>query len=72
MNHLDKIIQLIRENMVANAAGQSGAYTSQGDPLVKAGFDTIVPGLRRRKNGKVDYRMNPKYKSWVKNLENNK
>lgn len=69
MNRLDRIIQLIRENMVANAPGQSGAYTSQGDPLTKGGYDKLIPGMRRRKNGKPDYRMPSKYKDWVKYLE---
>jgi hypothetical protein len=42
MNQLDRIIQIIRENMVANAPGTSGAYTSKGDPTTSGGFDTML------------------------------
>jgi hypothetical protein len=44
MNPLDKIIQIIRENMVANAPGTSGGYTSKGEPTTVAGFDPVMDG----------------------------
>lgn len=68
MNLLDKIIHYIRENMVANAPGTSGGFSSSASaegPV--AGYDRFV-GRR----GKVDYRKVPKkYKDWVKNLDKN-
>lgn len=47
MNPLDKIIQIIRENMVANAPGTSGGYTSKGDSKISAGFDHIMDGRNK-------------------------
>lgn len=44
MNRIDKIIQIIRENMVANMPGKSGAYTSTGDPKSFGGFDKLIDG----------------------------
>jgi len=51
MDHkkLDKIISIIREQMVANAPGASGGFSGSADPKgPTAGFDPVM-GLSRRK-----------------------
>ena len=46
---LDKIISIIREQMVANAPGASGGFSGSSDPKgPTAGFDPVM-GLTRRK-----------------------
>lgn len=70
MKPIDRIIGIIRENMVANAVGQSGAYTSQGDPLSKGGFDPLIGFTRRKNKNLIDYRKVPQnYKKWVKSIK---
>jgi hypothetical protein len=65
-----RILSIIKEMMVANAPGGSGAYGSNADPLTKGGFDPLM-GFRNKKKGNVDFRKVPNnYKSWVKNLKN--
>jgi len=47
MNNLDRIIQMIREQMVANAPGTSGGFTGSADakgPV--AGYD---PTMKKKK-----------------------
>lgn len=44
MEKIDKIIQIIRENMVANLPGSGGGYTSKGDSTTVAGFDPVMDG----------------------------
>lgn len=45
MNPLDTIIQIIRENMVANPPGTSGGFSSSANPKGPvAGFDTVPDG----------------------------
>jgi len=46
---LDWIISIIKENMVANAAGSSGGFSSSGDQT-KAGFDTVMTQNPIRRN----------------------
>ena len=51
MDHkkLDKIISIIREQMVANSPGASGGFSGSADPKGPvAGFDPVI-GLARRK-----------------------
>ena len=51
MDHkkLEKIISIIREQMVANAPGASGGFSGSADPKgPTAGFDPVM-GLARRK-----------------------
>ena len=49
MNKLDRIIQMIREQMVANAPGTSGGFSGSADPKgPTAGFDPVM-GLKRKK-----------------------
>ena len=46
---IDKIISIIREQMVANAPGASGGFSGSADPKGPvAGFDPVM-GLARRK-----------------------
>lgn len=72
MSRLDKVIQIVRENMVANAPGQSGAFSgSSEDPT--AGFDpkTELGMFRRTIGGLVDKRSkqyNKKYEAWLKSM----
>ena len=47
MNKIDKIIQIIREQMVANAPGTSGGFSGSADPKgPAAGYD---PTMKIRK-----------------------
>jgi hypothetical protein len=46
---LDKVIQIIRENMVANAPGTQGGFSSSADakgPV--AGFDSAMGKVKKR------------------------
>ena len=46
---LDKIISIIKEQMVANAPGAQGGFSGSSDPKgPTAGFDPVM-GLTRRK-----------------------
>jgi hypothetical protein len=48
MKSLDKIIKIIRENMVANPPGTSGGYTGQSaTPEITGGFDTVGIGKKK-------------------------
>ena len=46
---LDKIIEIIREQMMSVGVG---GYTGAGDPKTKAGFDPVI-GLRKRKGPQI-------------------
>ena len=51
MDHkkLDKIISIVREQMVANAPGTQGGFSGSSDPKgPTAGFDPVM-GIARRK-----------------------
>jgi len=51
MDHkkLDKIISIVREQMVANAPGTQGGFSGSSDPKgPTAGFDPVM-GMARRK-----------------------
>jgi len=71
MNNLDKIIQIIRENMVANAPGTGGALGSDSPNPNMQGY-TPVMGLgtfRRTKSNKIDGRSVKKtYKKWLNSM----
>lgn len=70
MKPIDKVITLIKEMMVANAPGTSGAYTSKGDAEVAAGFDAPL-GLDGR--SKIARRLPPAYRRVLsKNKKKNK
>ena len=50
MNKLDRIIQMIREQMVANAPGGSGGFSGSADPKGPvAGYD---PTMKRKRYAK--------------------
>lgn len=61
MEKIDQIIKFIKEEMV----GGNGGFTGSGDPLTKAGFDPVIPGMRRRRDGKLDRRVKRLYKKWL-------
>jgi len=53
MKNLDKIISIIREQMVANAPGGSGGFGGQSDPKgPTAGFDPKMRLQKRYWKGK--------------------
>jgi hypothetical protein len=71
MEKVDRIIQVIREMMVANSPGTGGAYTSKGDPTTVGGFDPLLKFKNKKENGNIDFRRVPQnYKSWVKSIKN--
>lgn len=63
---IDRIISIIREQMVANAPGGSGGFSGSADPKGPvAGFDPLLG--KKKKNGTVDFRrVKPNYRRWVK------
>lgn len=64
---IDKIISIIKENMVVGGGGFTGSSPAQGPT---AGFDPLL-GFRNKKKGNVDFRKVPQnYKSWVKSIKN--
>jgi len=64
---IDKMISIIKENMVVGGGGFTGSSPAQGPT---AGFDPLL-GFRNKKKGSVDFRKVPKdYKNWVKSLKN--
>ena len=74
MKKIDRIIGIIKENMVANAPGTGGGFSASADAAGPvAGNDSLV-GITSSyvgKRGKIDYRKVPStYKSWVKNISN--
>jgi hypothetical protein len=53
MAKIDRFIQMIREQMVANAPGGSGGFSGSSDAKgPTAGFDPVM-GLRRRKGPQI-------------------
>lgn len=63
---IDWIISIIRENIVANAPGSSGGFSSSNDQI-RAGFDTVLtknPVRRFIKGGKGSR------KKWLEYLKN--
>lgn len=74
MSKLDRIIEIIRENMVANAPGQSGGFGSNSPAEgPTAGFDpkTELGMFRRTIGGLVDKRSkqySKKYEAWLKSM----
>lgn len=66
MEKIDRVIELLREMMVANPQGSGGAFGSNSPAKgPTAGFDKFLG-----KKGKYDYRKVPlTYRRWLKNLE---
>lgn len=68
MKKRDRIIQLIREMMVANSPGSSGGFSANPPEDMKnsvAGFDPILGIFRRTRKGKIDRRVKALYKRWI-------
>lgn len=64
MKNLDKIISIIREQMVANAPGSSGGFSASADPKgPTAGFDPVMGKVKKRY-------MKGKRKPWLEYLKN--
>ena len=63
MKKIERIIELIRENMIASSVPTnniSGGNIATFDPVI---------GFKKRKNGNVDGRsVAKKYKEWMKSL----
>jgi hypothetical protein len=62
MKKIERIIELIRENMMASSMPINNI--SSGNI---AKFDPVI-GLRKRKNGKVDRRVRKSWKNWIDSL----
>jgi hypothetical protein len=62
MKKIERIIELIRENMMASSMPTNNI--SSGNI---AKFDPVI-GLRKRKNGKVDRRIRKSWKNWIDSL----
>ena len=49
MEKIDRIIQIIRENMVANAPGTQGGFSGSADPKGPvSGFDPVMGKVKKR------------------------
>jgi hypothetical protein len=74
MNKLDKIISLIRENMVANSPGQGGAFGTDSPatgPTAGTDVGLDLSMFRRTIGGLVDKRTkqyNKKYEKWLRSM----
>jgi hypothetical protein len=68
MSKLDRIIQMIRENMVANAPGASGGFSGSADPKGPvAGYD---PTMKRRKYAKGGIGRRKKWLDYLRSSSN--
>jgi hypothetical protein len=68
---IDKIIEAFRhyrylkeEGMVVSAIGPTN---KTGPEIVN--FDPVMKLMKRKRDGNLDYRMNSKYKKWVKSID---
>ena len=74
MSRLNRVIQIVRENMVANAPGQGGGFGGNSPAEgPTAGFDpkTELGMFRRTIGGLVDKRSkqySKKYEAWLKSM----
>jgi short subunit dehydrogenase-like uncharacterized protein len=65
MKKIDKIIEIIRENMVVS--GSVPTNNISGGNI--ATFDPLMPFKNKKKNT-IDFRRVPiKYKNWIKNIK---
>ena len=62
MKKIDQIIKFIKEEMVVGNGGFTGSANPEG-PV--AGSDPVIPGMRRRRDGKLDRRVKRLYKKWL-------
>lgn len=66
MKKIDKVIQIIRENMVANAPGSQGAFSDSADPKgPAAGFSKSLLKRKRYATGGRNSRA-----PWISYLKN--
>lgn len=67
MDKRDRIIQFIREMMVANPPGVGGGFSSNSlEPEKTAGYSHVLDMFKRTKTGKVDKRaVKKKYRKWL-------
>ncbi len=74
MSRFDRVIQIVRENMVANSPGQGGGFSGSSPAEGStAGFDpkTELGMFRRTIGGLVDKRSkhySKKYEEWLKSM----
>ena len=62
---IDRIIEIIREMMVANAPGGSGGFSGSSDPKgPTAGFDPVMGLSKRKKYASLGIGSR---KRWIKN-----
>jgi hypothetical protein len=62
---LDRILEIIREQMVANAPGGSGGFSGSADPKGPvAGFDPVMGLTKRKKYASLGVGSR---KRWMKN-----
>ena len=65
---IDKIISIIKENMVVGGGGFAGSSPAQGPT---AGFDPLMGFKGKKKKNTIDFRRVPQnYKNWVKSIKN--
>ena len=68
MSKLDRIIQMIRENMVANAPATSGGFSGSADPKGPvAGYD---PTMKKRKYAKGGIGSRKKWLDYLRSSSN--
>lgn len=67
MKKIDRVINNLKEMMVANAPGESTGMTSSAPSEgPNAGFDTFLNSIRKRRNNQIDFRSVPqKYRKWI-------
>ena len=66
---LDWIIRMLREEMVANARGESGGFSSSANPKGPvAGFDPVMGKMVRRKKKYIKLPAGSR-KRWMKKSE---
>lgn len=62
MKKIERIIQIIRENMMASSMPTNNISSNNIEK-----FDPIL-GLKKRKNGKVDRRVRKSWRNWIDSL----
>lgn len=68
MEKIDKVIKIIKENMIANSPGQSGGFSSSSSSEgPTAGFDLPIVDYRKKKFKRIPLF----YRDLVKKISNN-
>jgi hypothetical protein len=62
MKKIERIIQLIRENMMASSMPTNNISSRNIET-----FDPVI-GFKKRKNGKVDRRVRKSWRNWIDSL----